>query len=306
VTEPPARAARRVLAAFAVLLTLLVCGCGTGAQHAVAPAEAPVGFVADSVTLRTADGRERSYIVYAPAHAGRAMPLMLVFHGAGGTAAQTTRETDFVNIAAQRGLIVAFLQGYQDTWNEGAGHTPARVAGVDDVAFTAAVLSQIEHRYAIDRTRVAAVGFSNGALLSQLLGCQLSDRLTLVAPVSGPLPVSVAASCRPPRTISVLETHGTADRAIPYVGGRFFGIGGGTTVLSAPASAARWASLNGCKRRRQTSESSGATVLTTYSACRDRVVVQLRSLEGAGHGWPPNIGVLVADFLLRHPRTATG
>ena len=120
------------------------------------------------------------------------------------------------------------------------------------------MLSQIEHRYAIDRTRVAAVGFSNGALLSELLGCQLSDRLTLVAPVSGPLPVSVAASCRPARSISVLETHGTADRAIPYAGGRFVGIGGGTTVLSAPASAAQLGLVERLHAQASDGEPSGA------------------------------------------------
>jgi polyhydroxybutyrate depolymerase len=97
--------------------------------------------------------------------------------------------------------------------------------------------------------------------------------------------------------------HGTADQSIPYAGGHFVGVGGGTTVLSAPESAARWASLDGCGSPRQTTDSALATVLTTYATCRDHVVVQLRSLQGAGHGWPADVGVLVAEFLHQHPRT---
>jgi polyhydroxybutyrate depolymerase len=226
---------------------------------------------------------------------------VLVFHGAGGNAEQTAKETDFVQAANQDGPIVAFLQGYEDTWNEGAGDTPAHAAHVNDVEFTSAALSQIERHYAIDRTRIAASGFSNGALLTELLGCQLADRLTLIAPVEGQLPVSVAASCRPTQAISVLEVHGTDDQAIPYAGGRFYGIGGGTTVLSAPASAARWAALDGCAPARRT-PAPEATVLTSYPRCRGGTVVQLRTLQGGTHNWLGNIGALIAGFLHQHPR----
>jgi polyhydroxybutyrate depolymerase len=288
------------------LVTIALAGCGSASQG-TASAGAGAGQSklapgAKRFTLRTADGRVRSYIVYLPPGAAKRRPLVLVFHGAGGTADATMQETDFVQAAAKDGFVVAFLQGFQDTWNEGAGDTPAHAAGVDDVQFTSAVLAQIERSYSIDRGRVAATGFSNGALLTELLGCRLAASLTLVAPVAGPLPVSVSPGCQPARAISVLEMHGTADRSIPYEGGRFYGIGGGTTVLSAPASAARWAALDHCGQQRQSTDAAESTVLTTYSACAEHVLVQLRTLEGAGHGWPPNVGTLIATFLRQHPR----
>ncbi len=297
----------------AVAVAVAVAGCGSASQRSVAASTATSasgagssqtvgGSSARRYTLRSADGRVRSYVVYLPPRAAKPHALVLVFHGAGGTAERTAEETDFVQVAAKDGIVVAFLQGYMDTWNEGAGDTPARAAGVDDVQFASAVLSQIEHDYPIDRTRVAATGFSNGALMTELLGCRLAASLTLVAPVAGPLPVSVSPGCQPARAISVLEMHGTADRSIPYAGGHFVGIGGGTTVLSAPASAARWASLDRCGPPRQSTEAAASTVLTTYSACSEQVVVQLRSLHGAGHAWPAAVGALVAAFLRRHPR----
>jgi polyhydroxybutyrate depolymerase len=284
------------------LASFLLASCGSASQVPGARAESVHGFQANSVYLRTTDGRLRSYLLYVPPGAATGRPLVLVFHGAGATADQAAQETDFLQAANQEGFIVAFLQGFEDTWNEGAGHTPARVAGVNDVAFTAGVLNQIEGRYSVDRSRIAAAGFSNGALLSELLGCRLAARLTLVAPVEGPLPVSVSPSCRPARAISVLEVHGTADEAIPYGGGHFVGSGGGTTVLSAPASAARWGSLDGCRTQGQAAESAHAAVLTTYSACHAHVLVELRSIQGGGHGWPDEVGVLVANFLHEHPR----
>ena len=304
-TDAARRRVRTALALIGLSAAILLAGCGSSTQSDATPSAIPQahGFNGTRYTLRTAGGRVRSYIVFAPASAAGQRPLVLVFHGAGGTAEQTAQETDFVPVAAQDGLVVAFLQGYEDTWNEGAGHTPAEVAHVNDVEFAADAISQIESHYSIDPSRVAAAGFSNGALLTELLGCRLADRLTLVAPVAGQLPVSVSPTCRPSRPISVLELHGTADTAIPYAGGRFIGIGGGTTVLSAPASAARWASLDGCSRSRQTVEKAQATVLKTYSACRNGVLVQLRSLQGVGHGWPEDIGVLVAAFLREHPHS---
>jgi polyhydroxybutyrate depolymerase len=284
-----------------MLATLPFADCGSATQLPKTKAKTANGTQASSLTVRTADGRLRSYIVYAPPGGARRSPLVLVFHGAEDTAEGTAQETDFLQVAAQDGFVVAFLQGYEDTWNEGAGHTPAEVAHVNDVEFTSEVLTQIERSYSIDRTRVAAVGLSNGALLTELLGCRLADRLTLIAPIAGQLPVSVSPTCRPARPISVLEMHGTADQAIPYGGGHFVGVGGGTTVLSAPASAARWASLDGCKSHRQTADAPQATLLTAYSACHDHVTVALRSLQGAGHGWPEDVGLLIAEFLGQHP-----
>ncbi|HEY3960423.1 MAG TPA: PHB depolymerase family esterase [Solirubrobacteraceae bacterium] len=289
-----------LLTTICLLATFLFTACGSATQLTQPTTQTVLGFQTSNFTVTTADGRVRSYIVYAPPGNAK-RPLVLVFHGAEDTAESTVQETDFLQAADQSGFVVAFLQGYEKTWNEGAGHTPAEVAHVNDVEFTSDALTQIEQHYSIDRTRIAAAGLSNGALLTELLGCRLAERLTLIAPVAGQLPASVSPTCRPPRPISVLEMHGTADQTIPYAGGPFVGIGGGTTVLSAPASAARWASLDGCSSSRRTLDTALATVLTTYSACHKRVVVELRSLQGAGHAWPADVGVLVAEFLHQHP-----
>jgi polyhydroxybutyrate depolymerase len=294
----PRRRRRHAFAAAAVGAALFFAGCGaaTTVASAVPSISAVPHTIASSVRV---GGRVRSYLIYAPSTRSP-RPLVLVYHGALDTAAETAQQTDLLQVARQRGLIVAFLQGYDDTWNEGAGHTPAERAHVDDVAFTRAVLHQIESRHRVDRSRIAATGLSNGALLTEFLGCRLAADLTLIAPVEGELPVSVSSGCRPQRPISVFEVHGTADHTIPYTGGPFAGVGGGTTVLSAHASAARWASLDGCGSRPRGS-SSGVSVLAAYSGCRGGVSVTLDSITGGGHVWLADIGVVLANFLAKHP-----
>jgi polyhydroxybutyrate depolymerase len=298
------------LALIAGLGVLAICGCASASltAHAAPSASAPLvqpvaGYTATRVMVRTPKGLERSYLLYLPPGGVRDSPLVLVFHGADSTAELAATESDFVPVFAERGVVVAFLQGYDDTWNEDAGDTPAHAAGINDVEFVAVVVKQIEGDYSIDRSRIAAAGLSNGALLTELLGCRLAGSLTMIAPAAGELPVSVSPTCHPARPISVLETHGTADESIPYGGGRFYGVGGGTTVLSAPANARRWASLDHCTRSAESSLSTPQpTALTTYSRCRAGVVVELRSLEGAGHGWAQDAGALIAEFLKVNPR----
>jgi polyhydroxybutyrate depolymerase len=220
-----------------------------------------------------------------------------VFHGAGDTAEGTAQSTDFESVADKYGEVVAFLQGYDDTWNEGAGHTPAERAHLNDVQFTADVIAKIETLLSFDRHRIAAAGFSNGALMVQYLGCKLASKLALIVPVEGELPVSVAASCAPKDYLSVYEIHGTADSTIPYGGGPFAGEGGGTTVLSAPASVAKWAKLDHCATKPTTTYPTAGIKLTSYTRCRGGVTVTLRTIIGGTHEWGAAIGVLVTEAI---------
>lgn len=272
----------------------VLAGCGSAASGS-STQRPPAGL--RSATIRSG-GRTRTYLIYVPSAAkDQPLPLVLVFHGANQSAAGAAATVDLLHVAERRhNMIVAFLQGYKDTWNEGAGDTPARHAGVDDVAFTAAVLHAIEARYKVDRQRIAATGLSNGALLTELLGCSLAANLTLIAPVEGQLPVSVSERCRPSEPISVYEVHGTDDQAIPYGGGHFNGVGGGTTVLSAPASARRWATLNHCAASGRRSH-SGAVTFDTYGGCRAGVTVTLASIKGGQHQWPADFGQSLSSVL---------
>ncbi|HLK46039.1 MAG TPA: hypothetical protein VKT18_08610 [Acidimicrobiales bacterium] len=149
-----------------------------------------------------------------------------------------------------------------------------------------------------DHARVVAVGFSNGALMVEDLGCRLAGRLAMIVPVEGELAERQSAHCAPAKPISVYEVHGTADTAIPYSGGQFGG-SDGPVELSAPKSAARWAALDHCAPSPRHTSASSSIRLATYHGCRHAVVVTLRTIVGGVHQWEPDIGWVVHAALPR-------
>lgn len=242
--------------------------------------------------------RIRTFILHVPPNPVIAhRPLILVFHGADDTPSSTIQETDFEQVADDDGELVAFLQGYDNTWNEGTGTSAAALAHVNDVAFTQTVITKIEDLVTFNHARIAAAGFSNGALMVQYLGCRLAQKLALIVPIEGELPLSDSASCDPSRPISVYEVHGTADTAIPYNGGQFVGVAGGTTVLSAPASVSRWAHLDRCAATPTSTTPTTGITLTTYHGCLRGVTVVLETIANGIHEWTPSIGELVTQAL---------
>jgi polyhydroxybutyrate depolymerase len=247
-------------------------------------------------------GLHRLFVVEVPTGkpvAKRA--LVLVYHGALDTASNTITETDLLPEVMAQGGVVAFLQGYEDTWNEGSGSTAARLAHVNDVAFTAAVIARLRTLVSFDPRRVAAVGFSNGAIMVEDLGCHQSANIDLIVPVEGQLSTAQSASCSLARPESVYEIHQTADPLIPYGGGYFQTSVGFDTMLSAPDSVARWAHLDGCSRGPVTHTPSSIIKLTEYSGCRGGAFVTLRTITGDQHEWAPDIGQLVVQALAKLP-----
>jgi polyhydroxybutyrate depolymerase len=281
-------------------------GASTQPPKAGSPSAGTGGL--KTVSLRSG-GRTRSYLLYVPPGdtVKHPLPLVLAYSGVDDSDSDTAASTGLLSTAEnQHNMIVAFPEGYDESWNDDAGDPPAEAANVNDVAFTTAILKRIESAYPVDLSRVVATGLSNGAILAELLGCELGANLTLIVPVEGQLAPTFSPSCRPTAPISVFEIHGTADQSIPYNGGTFAGVGGPVTVLSAPASAARWAALNLCAKTTSSSK-SGASVLTNYKGCSGGVTVTLDSIQGGQHAWPSNFGATVVKVMasLKATRQAT-
>ncbi len=252
----------------------------------------------DHVESLTVDHVARRFILHVPP--GRAVaerPLVLVFHGATDTAESTIASTDFEAAANRAGEVVDFLQGVDDRWNEWAGKFGS--TGVNDVAYTAAVVAKTERLLGFDHGRIVAVGFSNGALMVESLGCQMAGTLALIVPVEGELATPMSPKCAPVRPIHVYEVHGTADTAIRYNGGHIHGPYGTSTftVLSAPASVKRWAQLDHCGAQAKDTYPSSGIKLTTYTGCHQHAWVVLRTIDGGVHEWGAKIGQIVAGVI---------
>ena len=86
-------------------------------------------------------GAARSYLLYVPSgyQSGRALPLVLVFHGGGSRARAMTTHTGFTRVAEREGFAVVYPEGLQERWNDGRGYG----ASHDDVVFVRALLDTL-------------------------------------------------------------------------------------------------------------------------------------------------------------------
>lgn len=230
-------------------------------------------------------GARREYILHVPGSTkpSQPLPLLLDFHGWGHSAEGVWRVSRFKALAERDGFITAYPDGLPVRLRREESRPGWEILGVDgnrDLAFTKAMLDEIEHDYCIDRARIYSTGFSNGAFFTNLLGCVLSDRIAAIAPVGGG---RITVPCRPDRAVPVLIYHGRMDELIPPEHARL--------------ARDQWAEIDGCAGLKP-------GPCERYENCAG---AEVRYCEvDIGHTWPPEATNEIWQFLRRHtlPRTA--
>ena len=255
------------------------------------PAIAAMGTVTEH-TLRTADGLTRTYRLFVPVGLAGTVPLLVALHGGLGSGLQFEINSGFDGLATSNGFIVAYPDGvtrFADgsggarTWNGGKCCGPAVTRNVDDVAFLRAVVKDVATSQSIDRSRVFAVGHSNGGIMALRLACQASDVFAAVGAQSASLELE---TCAPRRRVSAMQIHGTADTNVPIAGGK--GSGVANFSFSPPRKAAQTlAKVDGCRARpAQVRDAANRDlVLSRWRPCPPGVAVEFLAVEGAGHAW---------------------
>jgi polyhydroxybutyrate depolymerase len=232
--------------------------------------------------LVESDGALRSALVHTPEqpkYRGDTplMPLVLALHGSDGSAADMEAFTGYDELADREHFVVAYADGLlvqgdgytSRSWNSGDCCEPATSAGVNDVAFLSELLDRLIARYPVDPERVFVVGHSNGAIMAQVLGCRLADRIAGVASVAGAL--DDTQSCNPDRALPFLEIHGTYDQNVMWDAGQ--------------SGVSAWRSLDRCSDQ-STQSTSGSVTTTSWEQCRGNATVEFISIDGAEHPWP--------------------
>jgi len=245
-------------------------------------------------------GKTRQYRLHIPASYRPAIPAALVlgFHGAGSTSTEFENYSGFSALADQAGFIAVYPQGLGELSNWDT------MPNSQDVPFVRDLLNELEDRCSIDPRRVFASGHSRGGGMTNRLGCDLSDRIAAIAPISGDY--EYGESCTPVRPVSVVAFHGTADPTIPYNG---FGLPGalhesytriGTPI---PTWAANWAARNGCNSKPSTVFQQGQVTGQEWSNCQTGADVFLYTVNGGTHNWPTQVNAarMIWDFFVRHP-----
>lgn len=253
-------------------------GCGSDITYERGTTASEIQVGSDSRTFR---------IHVPPAYDPEApLPVLLMFHGGGGSGRQLQEASaDMDSIADREGFVTVYPDGTGTlrTWNGGGCCGAAVTQNIDDVGFVRALLDHVETSLCVDRNRVFASGMSNGAILSHRLACELADRFAAIAPVAG---TDLTSECSPTRPVAVMHTHGTADGHVPWTGGEGCGPTMGVTFTSVPETVERWRTRNGCSATKNATLVEGDGRCETYEECAAGADVTLCAISEGGHNWP--------------------
>jgi|APHig6443717497_1056834.scaffolds.fasta_scaffold33475_2 polyhydroxybutyrate depolymerase len=264
--------------------------------------------------LRTSfikDSLKRTFNIHIPASFDKTvqLPLVIALHGRGANGASMIFLTHkgFNKLADKDGFIMVYPDGIELNWNDGRMDEEAkdRAHGenIDDVGFISALIDSMIKDYNIDPKRVYVTGISNGAIMSYRLACELSHKITAIAPVDGNIPALLFPECSPSRPVSVLAINNTDDPLVPFEGGYIYGIRKINLgkVLSANESIEFWVNRNGCSVTPDVTEEpdndpkDGTRVTRIqYINGIEGTEVILYAVEGGGHTWPGGVQYLPA------------
>ncbi len=321
-------------AGLRTLLVLAGTGLVAGACGAVAPstqaptasataAPTPAPAATASISAATTPSApagdpigDRPYDVFVPTTytASVPMPLVLLLHGIGTSSAQMEAIVQLQPLAEERGFLYVHPDGTQDSagdpfWNATDGCCNAYDAPVDDSAYLASVIEQVEARYNVDPGRIYLVGVSNGGFMAHRMACDHADTIASIVSFAGATFLD-STRCTPSQPVSVLEVHGTADEIVPYDGGELIA---GHPFPSAATTVADWAVHNGCGPDRaptgvrldvDATLPGDDTDVSRFDGCPLGGVVELWTVVGGTHITPfaSAFAPSIVDFLFAHPK----
>jgi polyhydroxybutyrate depolymerase len=245
-------------------------------------------------------GIYRSYRLYVPAmyNASNARPLIINMHGYTSNASAQQLYSNFGPIADTANFLMVFPQGTtymgQPFWNAGISSSL-----VDDKGFIDHLIDSLKLAYNIDMNAVYATGMSNGGYMSQTLACELSNRITAIASVTGAMfPSQAGTNCHATRPVPMMQIHGTADGTVPY--------NGSSSSLPIDSVVRHWVVRNGCNpvptfsNVPNTNTTDGCTAEHyVYSNGASGSSVELYKIIGGAHTWPGapfTVGITNQDF----------
>jgi polyhydroxybutyrate depolymerase len=223
------------------------------------------------------------------------MPLVMVFHGGGGTASQIKNETKFNKLADKEGFVVVYPNALDKNWSDGRIGDKLPMDR-DDVKFISNLIDTISAIYKIDTRYVFSTGISNGGFFSIYLAYKLSNKILAVAPVAANIADNLKDEFKTEFPVSIMLINGTKDPLVKYDGG-YVGFkeeeGGRGKSISTDWTMKILTKNNDCQQSSKTTQiadkdgDDGCTAeMNTYYRCKDNTEVVLLKIEGGGHTWP--------------------
>lgn len=246
----------------------------------------------------------RSYLQYIPQTTNqKKIPMIMFFHGGGGSAAQAIKNYHLTEAADKHGFILVAPNGSgksgQDillTWNVFFGFGYAQEANIDDLGFVAELVKKLKSELPIDPDRIYATGISNGGALCFWLAAQPDNPFAAIAPVVGPMcgrepdETILKTPPKPGRPVPVMMIYGELDQNVPLAGGlqKKSANGKPKYLSSVQENLTFWVKANDCdpspvKKESFTSKNATQTI---YRGKDKNSEVILWLLHDQGHAWP--------------------
>ncbi len=243
----------------------------------------------------TVDGLTREYILHLPKNYGtESLPLVMVFHGGGGTAEQIKDHTKFNKLADKENFIVVYPNSVDKNWNDGRIGDKLPMDR-DDVKFISMLLDTLIANYKIRSGRVFATGISNGGFFSFYLAYKLSNRILGIAPVAANIPENLKDIWKTEKPISLMLINGTKDPLVKFDGGPVDfkdEEGGRGSSISTSWTIKIWNENNSClpgtkiEAIDDKEDDDCKAEMETYYKCGSGTKVVLITVKGGGHTWP--------------------
>ena len=230
----------------------------------------------------TVAGVERTALVYANAAAApkSGAPLVIVFHGHGGTSQFAARKFDIHNL--WREAVVIYPQGlpskgkFDPEGNKNGWQKSVGEYGDRDLQFFDAMLEWAKKTYSIDAKRIYVAGHSNGGSMAYLLWATRSDKIAAFAPCSSVFGLQARQAKPKPAIIFA----GEQDNVVPFQ----FQERSINFVLK----------LNQC----DTNSSEFSKVAKLYKSKNGADLATY--IYAGGHMLPPNSGELIVSFFKQY------
>lgn len=253
-------------------------------------------------------GYTRNYVLHIPqGYDGTdPLPLVLMLHGAGGSAEHALTHYRWDETADKGKFFVLALNALPvdlnqppdfwtnpQVWNDGSGWGQELRPNIDDVQFVREVIASVARQYKIDRQNVFAAGFSNGASMTFRLAYEMPGQIRAIAPVAGYW--NMAADTKVSQSVPTMFIIGTDDPIFPLAGGSIH-MHWGNWLHSKPTkeNLARWARRNGLTAEPQLVGQAGDVRLETYDTKQVFLVCYVQRL---GHVWPGTVNQLPQSMM---------
>ena len=109
------------------------------------------------------------------------LPLVLYLHGYGDSSGEVMANASLLAAVASTGALLVVPDGVAGSWAHVGSPSQAR----DDIAFLRGVVADAKRRWPVDKTKVIAAGFSQGASMVWDLACHAADDFAAFLPIAG-------------------------------------------------------------------------------------------------------------------------